>query len=124
MPRSLEDITYELINDTRPNGPDGCSNADRIDYILEVFECDSVSLNEDYDWKEVSKSDDPEMVVAAKHLALLQLDWFHRLYYNGFMTIDAFNVKSSVIILGVQRINWHIAHLERGVLTPPFPSIH
>lgn len=124
MPLSLEDITYELHTDTRPNGPDGCSNTDRLAYVLDIFECDHISLNEEYDWTQVTKSDDLDMVQASKHLALLQLDYFHRMYQNRHMDLATFNVKSSVLFLGLQRINWHIDHMERGVTTPPFPSIH
>lgn len=124
MPLSLEEITEELISDDRPNGADGCSNVDRIRYVLSVFECESINLNEEYDWSRAVFCPEYEMVLSAKHLALLQFDLFHRAYYNRHLTLDEFNVKAAVLTLGIQKINWHLDHMERGLRTPPFPSIH
>jgi hypothetical protein len=119
-----EQITYELMNDTRPIGPDGCSNQDRILYVVEVFECEVIDLTSTYDFTNAVRCKDTSVVEATKHLALLQLDYHSRLHYHNHITTDELNFHTATLILAIQRINWHLDHLKRDVPTPPFPFIH
>lgn len=124
MPTSLEQITEELMYDTRPSGTDGCSNVDRIAFILEVMEIEHLDLNQKFSFEDVPKCKDISMVEATKHLALLQLEYISRAHYHGHVSIDDYNLHSSVLILAIQRINWHLEHLGMDRPTPPFPFIH
>lgn len=124
MPNSLEQITYDLMTDQRPGAADGCSNVDRIAFIMEVYGVETIDLNAKYDFSQVPTCKDISMVEATKHLALLQLDYVHRAYEHGHLSIDDMNLHTSVLILAIQRINWHLEHLGMDRPTPPFPFIH
>lgn len=124
VPLSLEQITEELMTDPRPGGADGCSNVDRIGFIMEVMGCSTIDLNATYDFTAVPQCKDISMVEATKHLALLQLEYINRAYYHHHMDIDQLNIHSSHLILAIQRMNWHLEHLGMDRPTPPFPFIH
>lgn len=121
---TLEEITEALTFDTRPLGPDGCSNVDRIAYVAEVFQLDDIDLTLDYDFTQVIHEKDPVPVLAAKHLALLKIDYLNRLYEHFYLTDEDYAAEVPALILAVQRINWHLHHLERGLPTPPYPAFH
>lgn len=121
--RTLDEITVELLTDTRP-GLDGCSNADRVYYIAEVMECGPIDVNQVFDFGPAIRGDDPELVEAARQLATLQLDYVGRLYANDHLEKHEYEVKSAYLILDIQKLNWHMRHLREGKATPPFPFIH
>lgn len=122
--RSLTEITTDLMEDTRPNGPDGCSNTDRIAFIVEVMEVEHIDLNAKYDFSNITECKDISMVEACKHLALLQLDYINRAHYHYHLSTDDLNLHTSMLILAIQKINWHLHHLGMDRPTPPFPFIH
>lgn len=123
MPRSFDDIAHDLTSDTSP-GADGCSNADRITYIGQVFGHTTIRLGEKMDFSHVPACTDIAIVNASKHLALLQLDFLKRSYDHYLIEIGDFQTGSATLILDIQRMNWHLQHLQQDVPTPPFPYIH
>jgi hypothetical protein len=119
---TLEEITEALAHDTRPGGPDGCSNVDRINFVLEVFNLKTIDLTLTYDFTPVIGVDCVFNVQAAKHLALLKLDYINRLYDHFMINKVEYDTVVAPLILAVQRIDWHLFHLEQGVPTPPFAA--
>lgn len=124
MALTLEQITDEITNDNCPTGPDYSSCIDRIAYIQTVLEMPSIDLTAEYDFTKVIGVDDVSMVEAAKHLAILRLEWFRRLYENFHLKPDEYRVRIAPIMLDVQRINWHLAHLKHQVPTPPYSPLN
>lgn len=122
--RSLTEITNDLMNDNRPGGADGCSNVDRIAYIVEVLGVSEIDLNMKFDFSSIIECKDIETVEACKHLALLQLDYINRAHYHFHLSTEDLNLHTSVLILAIQKINWHLHHLGMDRRTPPFPFIH
>lgn len=121
---TVDEITAELTNDARPAGPDGCSNVDRIAFVMEVFKLDVIDLNLAYDFTKVIESRDEFHIMAAKHLALLKLDYLNRLYSHYLMQKRDYDSVSAPLILAVQRIEWHLYHVSRGLPTPPWSAFH
>jgi hypothetical protein len=119
---TLSEITKALQRDTRPAGPDGCSNVDRITFVAKVLGMRPIDLTEDYDFTGVVGEDDPILVCGAKHLALLKLDYANRLFEHGHMTKQEFDAEAAVLILAVRRMDHHLTFVERGLPTPPFPA--
>jgi hypothetical protein len=122
--RTIEEIATELVSDPRPNGPDGACNIDRFMYVTEVFGMEEIDFDQFYDFTYVTQCKDVDMVEAVKQVALLKIDFAHRMYDHGHIDIVEFNAEVSHLILSVQRINWHLDHLARDRPTPPFPFIH
>lgn len=124
MPLSLDQIATELVNDNRPSGPDGCSNVDRLAFLCEVFETDELDLDADYDFTPIVGVKDPMQVAAARHLCLLKLDLLNRNYDNYHVSREEYNAYSAMLIVALQRINWHLHYVEQGLPTPPWPALH
>lgn len=120
--QTLEKITEELTYDKRPNGPDGCSNVDRIAFIARVFETSVIDLTIEYDFTSITQCDDPMEIEAAKHLALLKIDYFNRMYDKFLLTDEEHSTHTAPLILAVQRIKWHLSHILEGVPTRPFAA--
>lgn len=120
--QTLEKITEELTFDKRPTGPDGCSNVDRIAFISQVFQTNVIDLSLAYDFTAITQYDDPMEIEAAKHLALLKLDYFNRMYDNFLLTFEQHAEYVAPLILAVQRINWHLQFVRAGLPTPPFSA--
>jgi len=124
MTLSRQEIMDACKWDTRPSSSGGASNADRYEFICEVFELDDVDLEQAYDWQVVTKSKCVVAVTAAKEMMLLKLDFINRLFEHGHLTRLEWDMISSPWIIAVQRINWHLHHLELEMPTPPFEAIH
>jgi hypothetical protein len=121
---NLSDLALELVNDDRPIGPDGCSNAERFNFIMQVFESESLNLNEKFDYSIVLLCRDISMVEASKHIAILQLQYVYMLGAHGLIEQEEIDLNSAVITLAIQRINWHLEHLSMDRPTPPFKFLH
>lgn len=119
---TLEEITEALSHDVRPSGPDGCSNVDRIAFVREVFNLEVIDLNLTYDFTAVIGVDCPFSVEAAKHLALLKIDYLNRMFDHYLINQDDYDRLVPPLILAVQRIDWHLTHVKMGVPTPPFAA--
>jgi hypothetical protein len=117
---TLEEIHDALITDHRANGPDGCSNIDRIRFIGETMQPEVIDLTVDYDFTLVVEEDSPILVAAVKHLALLKLDYINRLYDHCHMMKEVYDAEAAKLILAVRRIDHHLSYLEDGLPTPPF----
>ena len=117
---TLEEITEAIATDHRPTGPDGCSNTDRIRFISEAMGIKVIDLTAEYDFTPVTEEDNPVVVAAAKHLALLKLSYLNRLYENYHLSKDNYDMMAAQLILAVQRIDHHLSYLEAGLPTPPF----
>jgi hypothetical protein len=117
---SLEGIHEALVSDHRAAGPDGCSNIDRIRFISETMQPEVIDLTIDYDFTLVVEEDNPILVVAVKHLALLKLDYMNRLYDHCHMMKEVYDAEAAKLILAVRRIDHHLSYLEVGLPTPPF----
>jgi hypothetical protein len=52
-----DEIIEALTHDTRPAGWDGCSNVDRIAFVLEVFDLETIDLTIAYDFTPVTEVD-------------------------------------------------------------------
>lgn len=115
-----KDIAEALSTDTRPTGPDGCSSADRIAFIMEVFEMDQFVISTTFDFTGVTDIDDPIKVCAVKHLALLKLAYTNRCFDHGLLNQQEYDAEAAPLILSVQRIEHHLSFLEDGLPTPPF----
>lgn len=115
-----EEITEALACDTRPSGPDGCSNVDRIAFVCQVFDLEQLDLTLAYDFTPVIGVTCPFNVEAAKHLAILKLDFINRLYDNYHMDQAHYESVSAPLIGAIRRIDWHLRHVAEGVPTPPF----
>lgn len=119
---TLEEINHELVTDHRPSGPDGCSNVDRLRFVVTVLQVSSIDLTTEYDFGLIAEETDPVYIAALKHLVLLQLDYIRRLVDHGYMTLDDYEVNSAKISMSVRRIDHHLGYLEDGLPTPPFPA--
>lgn len=120
----MNEIAQCLVEDDRPSGNDGAANSDRLRYILEVFGCESIDIYAAYDYTNVSACKDPDMVEACKHLAILQMQYLRECADHGLIEREESDVKAAFLVLGIQKMNWHLDHLEKGRKTPPFPFIH
>lgn len=121
--RTLDEIAVELLTDNMP-GTDGCSNADRAIFISEVMDCETIDINQIFDFTEAVRCKDVDKVEAAKQLATLQIDYMRRAFDNGLVDRDDYEIRSTSLILDIQRLNWHLRHLHEGRSTPPFSFIH
>jgi hypothetical protein len=119
---NLTEITEALAHDHRPMGPDGCSNIDRIRFIIETMGLEVIDLTVDYDFTSITDEDSPIIVAAVKHLALLKLDYLNRLYDHCHLPKDNYDMMSAQLILAIQRIDHHLGFLEAGLPTPPFAA--
>jgi hypothetical protein len=117
---TLEEIHDVLVTDHRANGPDGCSNIDRIRFIGEVMQPEVIDLTVDYDFTLVVEEEDPILVAAVKHLALLKLDYTNRLYDHCHMMKEVYDAEAAKLYLAVRRIDHHLSYLESDLPTPPF----
>lgn len=118
----MSEICEALASDHRPNGPDGCSNIDRIKFICNAMNLEVIDLTLDYDFTPVTDEDDPIMVAAAKHLALLKLDYMNRLFDHCYISKQHYDSEAAQLILAVRRIEHHLSYLEDGLPTPPFSA--
>lgn len=116
----LEEIIERVVTDTRPTGPDGCSNYDRIVFLKRAFGMDEIDLSGDFDFTSVVEEDDPVMICGAKHLAMLKLDFLNRLYEHMEITQEEYDAEAPGLILAVRRIEHHLRFAEEGLPTPPF----
>ncbi len=121
--QTLVEITEALIQDTHP-GPDGCCNADRIAFIMDVLGHEEIDLNQTYNYALVQKSKDPNVVEASKHIAMLQLDYLKRAYDHDHVDDETYKLRSAGLFLDVRKMDWHYDHLIKGMPTPPFIFIH
>lgn len=119
---TLDEITEALTMDHRPAGPDGCSNIDRLAFVSQVFGLETIDLSIRYDFTSIIEEDNPIMVAAAKHLALLKLDYLNRLYEHYHMAKSDYDSFAAMLILDVRRIDHHLSYLEEGLPTPPFSA--
>ena len=118
---TLEEINHALVTDQRPSGPDGCSNTDRLRFIVSALQVSSIDLTVEYDFSLIAEESDPVYIAALKHLVLLQFDYIGRLVDHGYMTLDDYETNAAKISMSVRRIDHHLGYLEDGLPTPPFP---
>lgn len=118
------DIAQQISFDRRPSGPDGAANADRTAFIFEVFECEVIDLDAQYDFAGINACKDLDMVEACKHLALLKMQYTKELVDYGLLDPMECDVTLNYLTLSVQRMNWHLHHLGMGRRTPPFPGLN
>lgn len=121
--RTLDEIIVEVCEDTHP-GPDGCSNSDRLHFIMEVLECEVINLNATYNFTPVTRCKTPDLIEASKHIALLQLDYLKQAKVNEHIEEDEYDLHKARLILDIRRLDWHYDHVVAGKPTPPFPFIH
>lgn len=119
---TIEEINESIAFDHRPTGPDGCSAMDRIAFVGQVFGLDTVDLTIPYDFSTIIEEDDPIVICAAKHLALLKLDYLNRLYDHYHLDRETYDALSASLILAVRRIEHHLGFAEQGLPTPPFAA--
>lgn len=119
---TLEEIHEALAVDHRPTGADGCSNADRLSFISQVFGLEELDLTLPYDFTTVMDESDPVIIAAVQHLAFLKLDYLNRLYDHGHVDRATYDSLSAPLILSIQRIGHHLHFAEQGLPTPPFSA--
>lgn len=83
---------------------------------------EEIDLTVHYDFTPVTDEDNPIVVAAAKHLALLKLDYLNRLYDHYHLSKDNYDMMSAQLILAIRRIDHHLSFLEAGLPTPPFSA--
>lgn len=123
MPLTLPEIIENLTSDTHP-GPDGCNNIDRLVFILEVLGCETIDLNENYNFAPVLMCKTPDLVEASKHIAMLQLDYLKLAHTNDHLDDLSYQHQKASLILDINKLDWHYEHLISGRPTPPFKFIN
>jgi hypothetical protein len=121
--RSLDEIAQELAHDARPSNLDGCSNVDRIKYIVEVLEVERIDLTIDFDLSELFDNKEYDEVQAIKHFIMLKMDFLNRQLDHYHITPDQHRLSVAPLVLDIQRLNWHMEHLVEGRPTPPYPFL-
>lgn len=117
---SLSEIAQQLAEDTRSSPHDGVSNAERVNFILNMFEVDAIDLNDHFSFDKAWQCDDPEMVEAFIHLAILQRQYVTGVSYAGYLTEEQGEVRCGWLSLQIAKMHWHLTHLKQNKPTPPF----
>lgn len=120
---SLNELAYFIATNTQPQ-MDGCSNADRTAYIVEVLGCTELDLGAPIDYGLALANDCPEFVQASIHLAKLQMQYLYAAQYAGYISDDDTMLKAAWFELYIRKMDWHLWHLQQDKPTPPFQFIH
>lgn len=124
MTQPTLDFLANLIGTQTTIGMDGCSNVDRVRFVMEAMGVDQIDLNEQVDYTLALDSDNPTFVEAAIHLAKLQIQYIAAAHYSGYLTDDNNAMKMAVYTLIIEKMCWHLKHLNMDVPTPPYGFIH
>ncbi len=121
--KTKSDVAAEVAYDSRI-GVDGSTNFDRVNYVAQVFETEFIDLDMKFDFSAIRNCPDPEMVMASKHLAILQLSYWNGLLDAGLVMTDNHLMATSQLVLDINKITWHYDHMIKGAVTPPYQFIH
>lgn len=113
-----------LATDPRPGGSDGASNVDRVAFIMEVFKCTELDLDQHYDFSNIIECKDIDTVDACKHLCFLRIEYLLTCVKYGLIDPMEADIGATYLTLSIQRINWHLEHLGMGRSTPSFPFLN
>lgn len=105
-------------------GTDGHSNYDRVVYVCTVFQMEYLDLECKFDFSSIIQCQEPDVVLASKHLAVLQLAYWNGMFNAGLVMEENHALSTAQLILDIQKITWHYDHLIEGKITPPYQFIH
>lgn len=118
------EIAAFVVSSDAVSGPEGMSNRMKFHYILEVFECGGLNLNDMFDYDAAVASQDCELIQAANFLASLQWEWSTRCHLHGLVAEEEHQSVLSYLTLSKYKMAWANSFLVMGREPPPYPFVN
>ncbi len=118
------EIAYSVCNSDNIIEADGMTNRERFHYICRIFDVDSISLANTFDYDLAVATEDPELIFAALQLALLQWQFVTQLHMGGHVSDETHEQALHYLYLTRSKLRWAFSFRRFGNEVPPYPFVN
>lgn len=122
-PITPKDIQRSIILSREPHS-DGMAHCERVAYILSAFRCQTIDLDEEFDYGVALGCRDDVTVCAFRELVILQSCYYESLWVYQWIDDEEREARRLHFALMLTHLDHHLAHLVAGLPTPPLYIIN
>lgn len=118
------EIASRIVNSNNIVGADMMTNRERFMLVCQVLQCDSVALEERFDFDLAISSNDPMAVYAAINLASLQFEYFTRCHLENLIDEERYEWWMSYLEYSKSKLRWAFSFLRLDRQPTPYPFVN